>query len=267
VNLLLFEEDEIDSRGRVRLRERRADHLRHVLRVRPNTTLRIGVVRGPTGTATVTRVADESVDLEVRLTGEPPPPPDIELILAVPRPKALPRVVQHAAALGTRRIDLVNAWRVEKAYFDSPRLDPDALRYQAWLGCEQGAITWVPEINVHRRLLPFLSQVLGPRLRDAAPPRRLLAHPEAVRFVEEVSTDSFSSVTVVAIGPEGGWIGEELESLVELGFVSVRLGRGLLRTEAAVTSLLAQVELCTRVSGRTRSRGCSSAPGSRIVMS
>ena len=78
VNLLLVEPAEIDPLGRVRVQERRAEHLRGVLRVHVGDELRIGVIGGPTGTATVTQVADDRVDLEVRLSGLSPPPPDVE---------------------------------------------------------------------------------------------------------------------------------------------------------------------------------------------
>ncbi len=258
MNLLLLERGEVDPRGRVRVRDRRAEHLRRVLRVSVGDELRVGVIGGPTGTATVAQVAANGVDLEVRLCGSSPPPPDVELILAVPRPKVVSRMVQHAAALGVRRIDLVNAWRVEKSYFDSPRLDPGALRQQALLGCEQGATTWVPEIDVHRLLLPFVTKVLEPRLATAPSTRRLLAHPEATQYVEEAASGHSERVTVVAIGPEGGWIAPELASFTALGFVPVKLGRGVLRVEAAVTATLAQLELWRRVSARKSANG---APG------
>ena len=260
MNLLLLERAEIDPLGRARVRERRAEHLIGVLRIRVGDELRIGVIGGPMGTATVAQVANDRVDLEVRLLASSPPPPDVELILAVPRPKALSRVVQHAAALGVRRLDLVNAWRVEKSYFASPRLDLPALRHHALLGCEQGSTTWLPEIRVHQLLLPFLMNVLGPRLAQAPSPRCLLAHPESEQYVEEAAPIGPGEATVVAIGPEGGWITEELASFTELGFVPVALGRGVLRVEAAVTALLAQLELCRRVSARKSSDGGFGCP-------
>ena len=133
VNLMLLEAGDIAPGGTARVQGRRAEHLRRVLRVEVGDELRVGVVRGPTGTATVTEIADAGVELKVAFVEAPPSPPDVELILAVPRPKAMSRVVQHAAAWGVRRIDLVNAWRVEKSYFDSPRLDGSSLQQQALL--------------------------------------------------------------------------------------------------------------------------------------
>ena len=250
VNLLLLEDGEIDPEGVARVYERRAEHLLRVLGVKVGDTLQAGIVRGCAGIATVTRVGDASVELEVRLTGSPPPPPEVDLILAIPRPKALRRVVQHAAAVGIRRIDLVNAWRVEKSYLASPRLDPRALREQAWLGCEQGATTWLPEISVHRLLLPFLLEVLRLRLAATKPTHLLLAHPSAARYVEAALPRVDASATVVAIGPEGGWIPAEIATFSELGFIPVRLGTNVLRVEAAVTALLAQLELLKRVSAQ-----------------
>jgi 16S rRNA (uracil1498-N3)-methyltransferase len=118
----------------------------------------------------------------------------------------------------------------------------------------------LPEIGLHRLFVPFMTEVLGPRLAGAPLTRRLLAHPEATQYVEEAAPSGPGEATVVAVGPEGGWIAEELASFTELGFVPVVLGRGVLRTEAAVTALLAQLELCRRVSARKLSNcvcGCS----------
>jgi 16S rRNA (uracil1498-N3)-methyltransferase len=250
VNLLLLDQAEIDASGKARVRARRAEHLSRVLRVSMGDQVRVGVIGGPTGTATVARVVDDCVELQVRLLDPAPAPPHVELILAVPRPKALSRVVQQVSALGVRRIDLVNAWRVEKSYLDSPRLDPPALREQAVLGCEQGATTWVPEIAVHRLLLPFLRERIGPRPEGSPSERRLVAHPDATRYVEETARNLSAGTTLVAVGPEGGWTAEELASFTELGFVPVKLGRGVLRVETAVTALLAQLELCERAFGQ-----------------
>lgn len=246
MNLLLFDAAELaGGSGDVVLPagERRARHLREVLRVGVGQHLRAGLVRGATGQAEVLALEPE-LRLRVLLDGPASPRPAVELIAAVPRPKALSRLVQTAASLGAGRIDLVNAWRVDKSYFDSPRLAAAALAADARLGCEQGATTWVPDIAVHRLLMPFLA---GARWPGAT---LLVAHPRAGALIEEVLPPGHTGDVALAVGPEGGWIERELDSLVGLGFRPVRLGAAVLRADTAVAALFAQIDLLRRLPAR-----------------
>jgi 16S rRNA (uracil1498-N3)-methyltransferase len=244
VNLLLLEPAELAGAGGevvIAGGDRRARHVREVLRAAVGQRLRAGVVRGATGHAEVLAV-EPDLRLRALFDGPASPRPAVDLVAAVPRPKALSRLVQSAAALGVARIDLVNAWRVDRSYFDSPRLAPAALADDARLGCEQGATTWVPEVEVHRLLMPFLAGARWP-----ADVTRLVAHPRGDALVEEVVPPGHTGAVALAVGPEGGWIERELASLAELGFRAVRLGAAVLRADTAVAALLAQIELLRRL--------------------
>lgn len=244
MNLLLFGPDEIDA-GEVTLAaaDRRARHVAGVLRARAGQDLRAGIMGGGTGRATVVATAP-ALRLRVTIDEPPAPAPEVELVLALPRPKALSRVVQAAAAAGVARIDLVNAWKVDRSYFDSPRLEPQALAADARLGCEQGATTWEPPVAVHRLLVPFLDAT-APSWAAAA--HRVVAHPRAAAPLEAAVAPGASGRTVVAVGPEGGWIDRELDSFAHIGFVPVSLGAAVLRVESAVAALLAQLALLRRL--------------------
>ncbi len=182
--------------------------------------------------------------LRVTLDGAIGPRPPVELILAVPRPKVLPRVLETAASLGVARIDLVNAWRVDRSYFASPRLAADELAAALRLGCEQGATTWVPDIELHALLMPFLEGDAG---RWPAAAHRIIAHPRASSPIENAVPPGARSPILVAIGPEGGWIDRELASFAALDFRAVTLGPAVLRVESAVAAVLAQIQLLRRL--------------------
>lgn len=249
MNLILVRASDVDAGGRAILRGARARHVAGVIAARPGDRLRVGVVRGAIGHATVAAVDDAEVALELDralVAGAPTAaPPEIDLVLALPRPKVLSRALETAASFGVRRIDLVNAWRVDKAYFSSSRLDPAALERDLWRGCEQGGTTWLPDIDIHRLLVPWLGE-----LEASADPaaRRLLAHPASTRGVEQaLGPDRRGERAVVAIGPEGGWIESELASFARLEFEPVSIGARVLRVEAAIAALLSQIELVRRL--------------------
>jgi 16S rRNA (uracil1498-N3)-methyltransferase len=247
VNLLLLEPSEVDADGRCAIDDRRAQHLRRVLGVQVGQTVRAGVLGGGIGPATV--LADDGVTIALRVelaAAAPPPWFDVELVLAVPRPKVVTRTIEIAASFAIRRIDLTNAWRVDKSYLGSPRLDPAALALAARLGAEQGATTHVPELAVHDRLMALLDARWP--AGDAVPGTRVIAHPagppiEAVL----VPAGPAASPLVLAIGPEGGWIDRELDTFVARGFRPASLGAPILRVEAAVAAALGQLLLLHRM--------------------
>lgn len=230
MNLLLLQPGDFLDARRVRLQGRRLLHVQEVHRARVGDDLRVGLLDGPMGRGRVLRLDAEGLDLEVELSEPPPPKLPLSLVLALPRPKVLNRVLAAASSLGVARIVLVNAWKVEKAYWKSPRMDPDSLRLHLLLGLEQGRDTVLPELRVERLLRPFVEDAL-PAWQGSA--LGLLAHPGASLACPR----SLQEPCVVAIGPEGGWIDAERASFRDAGFREVDLGPRILRVETALAAL------------------------------
>lgn len=233
MNLLILFEDDFFTSARVRLTGRRLAHAREVLGAKPGDALKVGLLGGKAGQGRILRLDDEALELEVDLSQEPPPKLPITLLLALPRPKVLDRCLQSAAALGVARIVLLNAWRVEKAYWASPKLEAGHLRDQLILGLEQARDTVLPELTLARLFVPFLERELNP----LGPGRRLLAHPGA----DQACPRGLSEPALLALGPEGGWIASELESFAKAGFEPVSMGPRVLRTETALAALLGRL--------------------------
>ncbi len=243
MNLLLLDPGELAG-DRARLVGRRAAHLREVLGVGPGDRVRAGIVGGGVGEAQVLALdPDGAVEVAVSCQEPPPARVPVQLVLAVPRPKVLTRVLETAAAFGVERIDLVNAWRVDKAYLDSPRLAPEAVAEAVRLGAEQGAQTHLPEVRLHRRLMAYFDGLAG--LDDGGVGPRLCAHPRAALGMGSVGLAGAALGTPVtlAIGPEGGWILREVDTFAARGFAVVSLGLPVLRVEAAIAAALGQLTL------------------------
>lgn len=234
MNLLLLEPDDFQDEGHAVVRGRRAEHIVRVLRACEGDSLAAGMLGGATGRAIVTSIAGGEVSLAVTLDGAPPAPLPLTLVLALPRPKVLNRVIASATSLGVKRVVLVNAWRVEKSYWKSPRIEQTNLRAQAIAGLEQARDTILPSIELRRLFRPFVEEEL-PSI--AAGTRKLVAHPAAGAPLPE---KALGPVTLV-IGPEGGWIAPEIESLERAGFLCVSLGPRILRVETAVAALVSKL--------------------------
>lgn len=233
MNLLLLLAEEVDSAGRCRLTGRRRAHAEEVLGVAAGDRLRVGVVGGAVGEGRVISLDSEALTLEVSLDAAPPPRPGIDLLLALPRPKALKRILPVLSQLGVDRVVLCNAARVEKSYFSSPTLTAEVVRQTLLEGLEQARDTVLPEVLIRERFRPFVEDELDGLF--PGPGRRLLLHPAAPR---PLPARPAPGRTLLAVGPEGGWVPFEVELLGRLGFESVSLGPRILRTETLIPYLL-----------------------------
>ncbi len=234
LNLLLLLPEDFSAPDHARLTGRRLTHVREVHRAAEGDRLSVGLLGGSMGSGLVTRLDSECLEMEVILDQTPPPKLELTLVLALPRPKVLNRVLASAASLGVARIYLINAWKVEKGYWKSPRMAEENLLLQRLLGLEQARDTVLPELHLRRLFRPFAEDEL-PGLTPGG--LALVGHPGAPipcpRGVQGPVT--------LAVGPEGGWIDAELSSLGDAGFQAVDLGPRVLRTETAVAALVGRL--------------------------
>ena len=238
VNLILLEPEELTADGLARLTGDRARHLNRVLHAVAGSSVRVGLVNGPVGAATVRLVGDEVAELECVFGGEIPTASAVDLLLAVPRPKVLRRLWAQLAALGVRRIILTNAERVERNYFDTHVLEADCYRPLLIEGLQQARDTRLPEVSVHRRFRVLVEDDLDRLCPEGV---RLVAHPAETRSPADALRDRQNERVVIAIGPEGGWNEFELELLAAHGFTSIGMGARALRSDTACVALLAMV--------------------------
>lgn len=234
MNLLLLEDGDFVAPDRVRLQGRRLQHLREVHRAECGDSLRVGRLGGLMGRGELLSLNAEQAELQISLDTPPPAKLPLTLLLAVPRPKMLKRVLQTVSAMGVARLVLLNSYRVEKSFWQTPFLEPAAIREQLILGLEQARDTVLPEVTLEKRFKPFVEDRL-PALADGT--LGLTGHPgdypACPRAVEGPVT--------LAIGPEGGWIPYEVELLRLAGLQPVQLGERILRVETAVPALLARL--------------------------
>ena len=244
MNLILLREDDflaeishsLDEPGerRVRLQGRRLEHVTEIHRAKVGDELVVGLEDGLIGRGRLLSLGPDEATLAVTLDSPPPPPLPLTLVLALPRPRVLRRCLQAAASLGVKDVILSNAWRVEKSYWQTPVLEPETLRHHLTLGLEQARDTHMPRVTMRKLFKPFVEDEL-PVL--TAGRRALVAHPLATAPCPGPTTEP----TLLAIGPEGGWIPYEIEKLTAAGCTPIQLGPRILRSEVALTALLAKL--------------------------
>lgn len=247
-------------------------HIKNVLKCGINDPIKIGQLGGNLGVARIAHMTDTTITLDkVTLTQPPPPKLGVSVILALPRPKVLRRLIIDMTALGVNDIILVNSHRSQKSYWQSPLLKrvPEFIQE----GLQQAVDTIAPNVYFKKRLRPFVEDDLSgmiaqfngqsghqclfksSQLGKALPtqmsslvtrrfyPTAMIAHPyadnELVNLLVSLHThDNALKPYVLAIGAEGGWTDFEVALFVRYGFVAMRHGQRILRTEAVVNGIL-----------------------------
>jgi RsmE family RNA methyltransferase len=246
MNLVLLDDPDLAPDGTARLAGRRAAHVVEVLRAGPGSRILAGRVGGRLGKAEVLAASAGEVVLAPRLDRDPPPPSPVSLLVALPRPKVLRRVLQAVASMGVKRLVMLGGYRVERSYFSSALLEPAAIRRELLVGLEQARDTILPEVTVRRLFKPFVEDELDGLVGER---RRLLAHPgDAPRLGALAPAGEGAAI---AIGPEPGWTEYETGELVRRGFAPFTLGPRALRVEVAVPAAVGQVELWLRSGPRS----------------
>lgn len=227
MNLLLIRPGDLDADRTFTVSGSRAEHIRTVLRAKPGETVRTGFVNGNCGTAEILSLEKERAVLRAGEFPAPPPEPLLlSLAVALPRPQSLKKVLHFAVSAGIRDLVFFQSVRVEKSYWNSSVLEPDALDAEILEGLEQGVDTIRPDIRFYRHFREFLEESAE---RYSGETVKIVAHPgrSAAGFRRN------GRHVLLAIGPEGGFVKSEVEALAAAGFEPRGFGSHILRVEFA----------------------------------
>jgi RsmE family RNA methyltransferase len=235
MNLVLFSQTDFIGDNLVAIRDvRRLQHITLVHQIKLGDTLKVGLINGKMGSGQVVLLNENEIQLEVALTQDSPKSLPVTLVLALPRPKMLKRTLQTIATLGVKKIYLINSYRVEKSYWQTPLLEEDAIAEHLLLGLEQGCDTHLPEMHLIKRFKPFVEDDLQNIVGET---RALVAHP----YTDLTCPAQIDYAITLAIGPEGGFIPYEIDLLQKCGFTAVNLGERIMRVETVVPYLLGRL--------------------------
>lgn len=234
MNLLLLYPDQLTDDHHAVVRDRQLRHLVEVHRAQVGDRFSVGLVNGALGSGRVEAINPVTAELSIEWHRQPPPPLPVTLVLALPRPKMLRRIIQSSVSMGVKELVLINSYRVEKSYWQTPWLGEQALADQITLGLEQARDTHWPHILQRPLFKPFVEDELS---NLAGNSRRLIAHPGSASPCPMAVTEPIT----LCIGPEGGFIPYEVELIQAQGFDPVHIGSRILRTETAIPALLGRL--------------------------
>jgi 16S rRNA (uracil1498-N3)-methyltransferase len=234
MNLILLQNKDFISEAQVSISGRRAEHVLSVHKAEIGKQLTVGLSNGKMGTGTVTSLNNDKIEMKVILSDNPPTPIPLTLILALPRPKSLKKALHVATTLGVKKIYLIETWKVDKSYWQSPLLQPEEIKKQLILGLEQAKDTILPEVIMKRRFKPFIEDEVPEIIKSSIP---FVAHPTDANQCPF----NFKKPVTLAIGPEGGFTEYEVNKFMEQGFTPISIGERIQRVEFAIPVIIGKI--------------------------
>jgi len=237
VNFFFAGHDEIDHDCSLRIpSDARLQRLKASIEIKKGVQFRVAAEGRGRGIGLVRSVDDSGLSADFTLVSAHPCAPAIDLVLAIPRPKVLRRLIPRLTSMGINSVCLVNACGVLKEYFDTHWLKSENLEELVLLGLEQGGVCHRPAIITEKRLKPFIEDKL---FCVGAGELRLLCTPHASRGMTALAG---MKRLVLAIGPETGWTDFEEAVFESRGFLPCSLGEEHLASDVAAIALVGAVK-------------------------
>jgi 16S rRNA (uracil1498-N3)-methyltransferase len=220
---------------RIALPEDAAGHLVRVLRLQEGDACVLFNGDGGDYAATLLSANKRGVEAEVgaRTEVDNESPLRIALVQGIARGEKMDWILQKATELGVAAVLPVQSDRSEV------KLEPERAvkRLAHWRSvvvsaCEQSGRARVPEVLAAQ---PLASATAGLSSRH-----RFLLDPEARDTIATMPAPD--GACVLAVGPEGGWSPRDRQTLAQAGFIGLRLGPRVLRTETAGLAAIAALQ-------------------------
>jgi 16S rRNA (uracil1498-N3)-methyltransferase len=166
--------------------------------------------------------------------------PKITVLQALPKANKMDSIVRKATELGARTIiPFRSARSVPQLTADKAHTRVLRWRSIATEAARQCGRSDIPEVS---DVLSFEEMLAS---AEGAPLKIIFWEEESERGIKKLlRNDRYEGAkdVTVMIGPEGGFSREEVESAVRKGFISVSLGRNVLKVETAAVSILSIIQ-------------------------
>ena len=145
MNIVLLDPRQTESEIWLITSKRQLEHLKQHINVQVGDTLKVGIREGQRYLTEVVEVTEQVVKLKPIQIEPVPAKLPVTLIVAMPRPKVLRRLIMDSVTLGVEKIILLHSYRVDKSYWQTPFLQQ--LDQYITLGLEQAGIRFHPKLK------------------------------------------------------------------------------------------------------------------------
>lgn len=220
--------------GELKLDEERSNYIRNVLRLKKGAMLTVFDGKGYEFQATLSEIQRDSLILSLNqgLERGIESPLKTHLAIGISRGERMDLAIQKAVELGVAEITPLFTERCV-VHLDGQRLNQRMNHWQKIIqsACEQCGRNHLPEFHQAIDIHAWIASAQG---------LKLFLHPHNGKTLKELSAPK-EKISLLS-GPEGGFSEREREQAIEKGFIPLRLGARILRTETAALAALAAVQ-------------------------
>jgi 16S rRNA (uracil1498-N3)-methyltransferase len=156
------------------------------------------------------------------------------LVVGLSRPQTSKKVLEHATTFGAQNIHFFKAALSEKSYLDSKVFEQNEREEYMLAGLSQSTI--------YAHMPTFKLDKFNPAANYNEEGQKFILDLNATKSFLGYEID-FSKPVTLAVGPERGFIPEDISRFHDAGFKSVTISSSVLRVEHAVYSAISQLEL------------------------
>ena len=157
-----------------------------------------------------------------------------DLVVGLSRPQTSKKILEHATTFGARRFHFFKAALSDKSYLSSKIFEHNSYEEFLLAGLSQAAI--------YSQLPEFKLDIYNPAEHYTDAPQKFMLDLKADKNFTKVEID-FNKPITLAVGPERGFINDDIEKFHHAGFTSIKISSSILRVEHAVYSAISQLEL------------------------
>lgn len=210
-------------------------HLHETLKANTGEVFKCTILGKGLALGTIESLSDKECRLKLSEV-KPAHPQWFNLIVGVSRPQTSKKILEHATTFGAKNIHFFKAALSEKSYLDSKVFEDDEIQEYLTAGLSQSGIYGeLPGVKVDK---------YNPADSYKTPPQKFILDLNGrENFLQTALSIDFDTPVTIAVGPERGFISEDIERFHQAGFKSVKISSSILRVEHAIYSAVSQLEL------------------------
>lgn len=225
-------------------------HITKILKLKTGDFFKAGIINSELGRAQIKDITEKRIIFDFISTEKPHPLYPLHLILGIPRPIQLKRLLKDVSTLGVSSIHLVGTVLGEKSYITSSLIANGEITKYLIEGASQAGSTLLPSYSIYSSLNKALGQE-GKWGEDDVNDENIVrllfdVENEEMRYnskdkIPLICDSKGEKQIVLAIGSERGWARSERELFKKYNFATVTLGHRIMRCETATIAALSYV--------------------------
>ncbi|MFS0751395.1 16S rRNA (uracil(1498)-N(3))-methyltransferase [Oceanobacillus sp. 1P07AA] len=220
-------------------------HLQRVMRAQVGENIICNSEDGQAAMCRITILADDYVDAEVMewLEGTNEMPIFVTIAQGIPKGDKFDLILQKGTELGASGFIPFQAERSIAIWNDEKKYHKKAKRFQKILkeASEQSHRNRIPTLYPVMNLKYLLDEASAYTVKLFAYEEEAKTEKMSSNLVNSLQNISTNDNIILCIGPEGGFSIEEADRLKDNGFIPIRLGKRILRTETAALYALSSI--------------------------